>query len=154
MRDLATIEELYPLIKEVVDKGGEFRLFPRGTSMEPLIYAGTDSMLLGPSSEIKNGDVLFYRRKNGAFVIHRLIEVRDGTLTMCGDHQRTLEFGIMPEQVIAKMTGYFKGEAYHSLDEEEYVKYTQKMISRFPFYRRNPTVYKALKKIKRIFKKG
>ena len=153
MRDLAAIEELYPLIKEVIEKGGEFRLFPRGTSMEPLIYAGKDSMVLGPVGKIKKGDVLFYRRKNGAFVIHRLIDRHGKTLTMCGDHQGALEFGILPEQVIAKMVGYYKEEVYHSTDEAEYIEYTEKMISRFPFYKRNPAIYQPLKKIKDLLKR-
>ena len=31
------MEEIYPLLQEVIDSGGEFRLHPRGTSMLPLL---------------------------------------------------------------------------------------------------------------------
>ncbi|MBQ6893784.1 MAG: S24/S26 family peptidase [Clostridia bacterium] len=154
MRDVVDLNELYPLIVEVIENGGEFRLYPRGTSMEPLIHAGDDSVMLGSAENIKNGDVLFYRRKNGAFVIHRLIEKRDNTFTMCGDHQKALEYGILPTQVIAKMVGYYKGDVYHSIDEPEYIKYTKKQLSRFHFYRKNPAIYNILRKIKHLFKKG
>ena len=154
MRDVVDLNELYPLIEEVIGKGGTFRLFPRGTSMEPLLHAGEDSVLLGEAKDIKEGDVLFYKRTNGNFVIHRLIEKRRNTFTMCGDHQIGLEFGILPSQVLAKMVGYYKGEVYHSVTDEDYLDYTKKMLARFPFYRKNPTVYKLLKKIKRIFKKS
>ena len=41
-----SLEEYMPLIKEVVESGGEFRLFPRGTSMLPLIRQGRDSVAL------------------------------------------------------------------------------------------------------------
>lgn len=154
MRDVVDLNELYPLIKEVISKGGTFHLFPRGTSMEPLLHAGDDSVILGEAKDIECGDVLFYKRENGQYVIHRLIEKRKGTFTMCGDHQKGLEYGVLPSQVLAKMVGYYKGEVYHSVTEEEYLRYTKKMLARFPFYRKNPTVYKILKKIKHLFKKS
>ena len=153
MRDFVELNELYPLIKEVLDSGGTFRFYPRGTSMEPLLHAGRDSIVLDKVGDIAAGDVLFYRRKNGQFVLHRLIEIRGGTYTMCGDNQLGLEYGIKREQILAKMVGYYTGEEYHSVDEAEYLGYTKKMISRFPFSRRNPTLYKTLRKIKHIFKK-
>ncbi len=154
MRELVELDELYPLIKEVIEKGGEFRLFPRGTSMLPLLNEGEDSVMLGAADGIKAGDVLFYRRKNGAFVLHRLIEKRGETYTMCGDHQLGLEYGIEPQQVLAKMVGYYKGEVYHAIDEPQYLEYVKKQLSRFPFYRKNPTIYKTLRKIKHLFKKS
>ena len=154
MRELVELDELYPLIKEVIDKGGEFRLFPRGTSMLPLLCEGDDSVMLGAATDIKEGDVLFYRRKNGAFVLHRLIEKRDGTFTMCGDHQVGLEYGIEPHQVLAKMVGYYKGDVYHAIDEPQYLEYVKKRINSFPFYRKNPTIYKILRKIKHIVKRS
>ena len=154
MRDVVDLNELYPLIEEVISKGGTFRLFPRGTSMEPLIHAGEDSVLLGEAKDIQNGDVLFYKRENGNFVIHRLIEKRGNTLTMCGDHQIGLEYGVLPSQVLAKMVGYYKGEVYHDITEPEYLDYTKKTLARFPFYRKNPTIYKLLRKIKHLFKKS
>ena len=154
MRDIVDLEELYPLIKEVIENGGEFRLFPRGTSMEPMLHQGDDSVMLGKADNIAEGDVLFYKRSNGNFVIHRLIEKRKGTFTMCGDHQIGLEYGIKPSQVLGKVVGFYKGEVYHEITEPEYLEYTKKQISRFPFYRRNPSIYRILRKIKGIIKKS
>ena len=151
MRESVDLAELYPLIAEVIENGGEFRLYPRGTSMEPMLHAGDDSIMLGKAEAIDNGDILFYRRKNGDFVVHRLIEKRNGTFTMCGDHQTALEYGVTPKQVLAKVVGYYKGDTYHSMTEPEYLKYTTERVKRFPFYRRNPAIYKLMKKIKRMF---
>ncbi|MBQ4557584.1 MAG: S24/S26 family peptidase [Clostridia bacterium] len=154
MRDAVELSELYPLIKEVIDQGGSFRLYPRGTSMEPMLHQGDDSVMLGAADAYTAGDVLFYRRKNGDFIIHRLIEKRGGTLTMCGDHQIGLEYGIEPSQVLAKVVGYYKGEVYHSMTEPEYLAYVKKKLASHPFYRRNPLIYKTLKKIKNMLKKS
>ena len=154
MRDFVELDELYPLIKEVIESGGEFKFYPRGTSMEPLIHQGDDAVVLGAAESVKAGDVVFYQRENGMFVLHRLIEKRGGTYTMCGDNQQVLEHGVKPSQVLAKMVGYYKNEVYHSVDEAEYLAYTKKQISRFPYRHRNPKILAILVKIKKLLKKS
>ena len=153
MRDELTMNELYPLIEETIAGGGTFRFYPRGISMLPMLEPGKDSIELSQADTVETGDVLFYRRDNGVFVLHRLIEKRGDTYTMCGDHQWALEYGIRPDQVLAKLVGFYKEDVYHSVDEPEYLAYQKKMVKRFRFYRRNPTIYAFLRKMKRIFKK-
>ena len=92
MRDFVELNELYPLIKEVIESGGEFKFYPRGISMEPLLHQGDDSVVLGAADSIKTGDVVFYKRDNGSYVLHRIMEKFGGTYTMCGDHQNALEY--------------------------------------------------------------
>ena len=154
MRDFVDLNELYPLIKEVIESGGTFRIFPRGISMLPLIKEGEDEIVLGAVDKINIGDVLFYQRENGDFVLHRLINIHRGTLIMCGDNQRALERGIKPQQVLAKMVGYCKKGQFHSIDEPEYIKYSKGKVKRFPFYRKNTDIYDFLRKCKRIIKKS
>ncbi|MBQ5390686.1 MAG: S24/S26 family peptidase [Clostridia bacterium] len=148
MRESFSLDELYPLIADVIARGESFRLYPRGTSMQPMLYEGRDSVLLGAADRIETGDVLLYRRTNGAFVLHRLIEKRGGKLTMCGDHQCELEYGIAEEQVLAKVVGYYVGEEYRPMDSAEYQKYMRSCVRRFPFYRRDPKLLGFLRKIK------
>ena len=52
-------------IREVMDSGGEFTLYPRGTSMLPLIVQGRDSVTLVKAEEFRTGDIAFYQRENG-----------------------------------------------------------------------------------------
>lgn len=150
MRDLVELEELYPLMEEVIAKGGTFRLYPRGTSMLPMLVEGKDSVELGRADTLTVGDVVFYRREDGTFVLHRLIAKEKDTLTMCGDHQVALEYNIRPEQVLAKLVGFYKSEVYHPINEEEYRQYAAKMVKRFPFYRRNRKIYSFLRKVKHM----
>lgn len=155
MREFVELDELYPLIKEVIESGGDFRLYPRGTSMEPLIHAGRDSIILRAVDEIENGDILFYRRTNGNFVVHRLIKKHKDEYIMCGDNQTTLEYGIKREQILAKVVAYYSGEEYRSFDTPEYKKYVKKRLARFPFYRTNQKIYNFLRSVKRkLIKKG
>ena len=98
------------IIEEVLASGGEFRMFPRGTSMLPLLVQGEDSVVLRRSDKpLKKKDIAFYRRDNGQFVLHRIVKVsRRGIYTMCGDNQTVLEKGIRPDQIIGYVSGVYK----------------------------------------------
>ena len=95
--------ETIEVICEILDGGGEFQMLPRGKSMRPLIVEMRDSVVLAKrkSSDIRRYDMLFYRRANGQFVLHRLMRIeKDGTYTMCGDAQTVMEKGIRDGQII------------------------------------------------------
>ena len=88
-------------IRIVLDSGGEFTIYPQGTSMLPLIRQGRDSVTLAkPSAPLKRGDIAFYLRDNGQYVLHRVVGTGGGRYTMCGDNQTVPEKGIEPRQII------------------------------------------------------
>ena len=94
--------DIIDVMQEVLDSGGEMRIHPRGTSMLPLIVQGRDSVVLEKPRKIKKHDIIFYRRTNGQFVLHRIMKKNvDGTFVLCGDNQTDLEYGIREEQIIA-----------------------------------------------------
>lgn len=103
---------LLPLIREVTQKGGTFRLYPTGKSMLPTIQEGTDSVLLTAPDHVKKGDAVLYRRVNGQFVLHRIVKIEkeSDVMTMRGDNQYYNEPGIQPEQLIAKVAAIYRGE--------------------------------------------
>ena len=105
------MRDLVPVLVEVIESGGEFRLFPRGASMLPLLREGRNSVALVKKGELSVGDICLYRRENGQFVLHRIVgRAADGTLDFCGDNQSEIEHGIREEQVIAVVTAYYRGE--------------------------------------------
>ena len=81
------------IINEVLESGGEFLLSPKGTSMLPLIVHGQDRVVLKKyTGEAKKYDIAFYRRTDGAFVLHRIIKKqKDGSLLVnfkaCGERE-------------------------------------------------------------------
>ncbi len=96
---------LYPILKEEIDRGNSFSFTAFGNSMHPFIRGGKDRVTLSPITEnLRAGDVIFYRRQNGMFVLHRIIRVTETGFDLCGDNQYWIESGIQPEQVIAIMT--------------------------------------------------
>ena len=76
-----------------------------GSSMSPFLIHGRDTVYLSRLTRpIRRGDALLYRRNSGQYVFHRVYRVDDSGLTMVGDAQTELEYGIQPRQVIAIMT--------------------------------------------------
>ena len=73
-----------------------------GNSMFPFLTHGRDTVFFSRLTRpARRGDVLLYRRDSGAYVLHRVLAVGEGSLTMLGDSQLSPEPGIRPEQVLA-----------------------------------------------------
>jgi len=111
-----TFLELMPLLSESISLGKSVTFTANGQSMHPYIRGGKHRVTISPITDpIQKNDVVFYQRKNGVFVLHRVIRVHsDGSLTFCGDRQFSLEEGIEPSQCIAKLTAVERNGKSHS----------------------------------------
>ena len=99
------------LIREVLASGGQFRLYPHGTSMLPLLRQGRDSVALRRvDSPIRKNDILFYQRPDGSFVLHRVRAATPEGLTLMGDNQTVPERGVSPDWVIGRVTRIFRDD--------------------------------------------
>ncbi len=108
MSDIS-LGDYIPLICEVIGGGGEFRLYPRGTSMLPLLRQGKDSVALVSPSSPRRGDILLYRRADGAYVLHRLVKIRrGGELVFSGDNHMMVESGIEKESILAAVAAVYR----------------------------------------------
>ena len=112
------------LIREVLSSGGEFRLYPHGTSMLPLLRQGRDSVSLRQvDSPIRKNDILFYQRPDGSYVLHRVRTVTPKELTMWGDNQTAPERGVCPDWIIGRVTRIFRDDKEVSCDGSRYRRY-------------------------------
>ena len=143
------LETIYPIIEEVIATGGEFRLYPRGTSMLPMIRQGEDSVVLSALGDVAVNDVILYKRDDGSFVLHRLVKIKGDELVMCGDNQFELEYGITRAHALAKLSCFYRGNTKITLDNKDYQKY----LKTLPRVRRKRKIRAILSKIKhKIFK--
>lgn len=111
MHEPIHLSDYEDLIREVLASGGEFRLYPHGISMLPLLRQGRDSVSLRRvDSPIRKGDILFYQRPDGSFVLHRVRAVTPNGLTMIGDNQTLPERGVSPDWVIGRVTRIFRDD--------------------------------------------
>lgn len=111
MSEPIQLSDYEDLIREVLSSGGEFRLYPRGISMLPLLRQGRDSVALRRvDSPIRKGDILFYQRPDGSYVLHRVRRVGSEGLTLMGDNQTLPERGVSPDWVIGRVTRIFRDD--------------------------------------------
>lgn len=96
---------LMPEYESLLLEGAELPLVISGGSMLPFLASGRDSVMLkAPDRALRRGDIVFYRRENGAYVLHRLLHVRDGKCWMIGDAQTTVEGPLDRDCIFAYVT--------------------------------------------------
>ena len=115
--------DVMPLMLEALERGQKVRFSPRGTSMLPMLRQGKDSVTLAPiSGKLRKYDLPFYRRGDGAFVLHRIVAVGE-TYTCMGDNQFQPEPGLTREQMIAVVTAFTRNGKEYSVRNPLYWLY-------------------------------
>lgn len=157
MRKTFKLSDYDETIRLVLESGGEFRIYPKGTSMLPLVVQKRDSVaLVKPDGPLKKNDIAFYLRDNGQYVLHRVIDCSDGKYVMCGDNQLQLETGIEDKHIIGVVKSLTRKGKDISIDSASYKLYVflwQSFYVRRVFFklRRLKNVIKAkLKRFKNI----
>lgn len=118
-----SFQELLPLIRDQLSRGECVRISPKGTSMLPMLRQGMDTVVLAPVPEhLKKYDIPFYRRDNGQFVLHRIVEAGD-TCTCIGDNQFQLETGVRRDQIIAIVSAFTRSGREISVTDPSYQCY-------------------------------
>ncbi len=89
-----------PILVEAVQEGQDVPLLVSGDSMMPFLKHGRDTVIISrPTRPFRRGDMVFYIRGNGQYVMHRIHHLRQGMLYILGDAQTELEGPVNPEQV-------------------------------------------------------
>ena len=115
---------LFSLAEESMKNGNDVKVKIAGFSMYPLVTSRRDSVLLTKCEKIKKGDVPLIKREDGSFVLHRVVDIKDGYLKLCGDYEQKAEYPVNPEQIIAVAKGFYRKEKYISCDSKNYKLYT------------------------------
>lgn len=121
------MDDIIGIMKEKLDSGGKVTFTPSGTSMLPMLRDGEDVVVLEkPKGRLHLYDVTLYRRDNGQYVLHRVVNFEsDGCYVMRGDNQFTDEHGIADSQIIGVVKVFFhKGRSYpiNSFLYRQYIK--------------------------------
>ena len=96
---------LMPEYEALLREGAELPLVISGGSMLPFLAPGRDSVMLKARDRpLRRGDIVFYRRANGAYILHRLLRVRNGSCWMVGDAQTVVEGPLDIDCIFAYVT--------------------------------------------------
>ena len=127
------LDEVMPLFRQRLAEGNRVRFGPKGVSMLPMIRQGIDSVELGPLPEkLKKFDLPLYQRRDGNYVLHRIVGVGD-TYTCIGDNQFRLEKGLTHDQMIGLVVAFYRGEKRWDVEQWQYKLYCRVWhYTRFP----------------------
>lgn len=146
-----SMQEIFPLIEEGIKNGGEYRFYPKGVSMLPLLREGIDSVMFSAVNDIQKYDMILYQRDDGSYVLHRVVGIEDGKYNLCGDNQCYIEKGIRKEQVKAIVTSFYRDDEYITVKNRDYIKYARRRVASIPTRLFLIRLRGYLKRIKEIF---
>lgn len=104
---IVDIHTYLPVLIELVRQGESVTLTVTGSSMAPFLIHGRDQVCFRqPEGPLKRGDIAFFQRRTGAYILHRIFRVdENGAYYLVGDGQQVIEGPIAPEQVFGVVTG-------------------------------------------------
>lgn len=99
--------EYVSMLRMLTEQGKEVSMLISGNSMSPFLMHGRDSIRFKkPDRKLKKGDMVFFQRKSGQFVMHRIVRVRKEGFYLLGDAHQTseIEGPIEESQIFARIT--------------------------------------------------
>ena len=112
--------EYISILRELTEEGRQVSLIISGNSMAPFLIHGRDTVWFEkPKRPLKRGDIVFFQRDDGSFILHRIRRVRKNALSkkekggdgystdirnaydIIGDAQLMTECGIRRDQIFA-----------------------------------------------------
>ena len=97
--------EYISILRELTEQGKEVNLLIAGNSMAPFLKHQSDMIVFKrPERELRKGDMVFYQRVNGQFVMHRIWKVKPDGYYLVGDAQSDVEGPVRREQIFAIVT--------------------------------------------------
>lgn len=144
-----SLQEIYPVIQEKIENGGTVGLPITGTSMLPLLVWGRDTVELIKCENPQKYDIIFYRRDDGHFVLHRIVGKDETGFILCGDNQVNKEYGINEKHIIGVVKSITRKGKVFSVDKFLYKLYVKLWTLILPF--RN-IILVPLRKIKGLLK--
>ena len=129
------LSDMEDVMTEKLLAGGAVSFSPKGKSMLPMLRSEGDRVTLKkPPARLKKGTVaLFVSTGDGErrFVLHRLVKVKDGLYTFCGDNRRECDAPGPYENVIGVVTEYESRGRKRGVNEAWYRLYSFWMTSTY-----------------------
>ena len=97
--------EYVGMLKELTEEGREVSMLIAGSSMSPFLIHERDMIYFKkPDRELKKGDMVFFQRRSGQFIMHRIWKVRPEGYYIVGDAQTQIEGPVEKDQIFARIT--------------------------------------------------
>ena len=99
-RRIVDIHTYLPVLIDIIKSGKDVSVTVTGSSMAPFLAHLRDSIIVSPPPrQFHRGDMVFFQRQDGSYVMHRIHHLKEGKLYLVGDNQTEIEGPSDPEQV-------------------------------------------------------
>lgn len=147
------MKDLAELIKLQLSEGGIAQLKVTGCSMLPMLRENRDSVTLIPVSGCqKKGSIILYQRKNGQYILHRIIQADGDSYICCGDNQFEKEY-VEHSQVVAVVNAFTRKGRQYQVAGFGYRLYTAIWVGLFPLRKLYISVRRKFGGLRRKFLK-
>lgn len=122
--------------EEELDRKGTITYTCRGVSMLPLLRQQRDLFTITKNDgRCKKYDVVLYKRYDGAYVLHRVIEVLPESYVILGDNCLNKEYGITDNDILGVMTSFVRDGKEYSVLSRGYRIYVRVWVGFYPIRR-------------------
>lgn len=128
---LSDMNELGPFIEESIRAGKKVKLTVTGDSMYPLFKSRMDTVVLDIPDRLGKYDIVFYKRDNGRYILHRILKEKNGAFVIAGDNETVKEYPVRKDQIIGKVTAFFRKGKNHDANEFFYRFYAFLWVNMF-----------------------
>ena len=95
-------DDLMEQLPQLLQQAESMPLVISGNSMSPFLIHGRDTVYLSKVTKPpKRGDIVLFKRKSGAYILHRIYRQCGNSYDLLGDGQLGIEPGIVPAQMLA-----------------------------------------------------
>lgn len=98
------IQSYMKVVRELLEEGRDVPMLITGSSMTPFLVDKRDHIMIRKRNRsLKKGDMAFYQRINGAYVMHRIVKVSGNAYYFVGDAQTEIEGPIYEDQIFGEI---------------------------------------------------
>ena len=96
--------EYVSVLRELAEEGRVVSMLIAGSSMSPFLCHNRDYIYFTkPDRELRRGDMVFYQRDTGQYVMHRIYKRKKEGYYMVGDAQTQIEGPLRGDQIFARI---------------------------------------------------
>jgi hypothetical protein len=138
----------------VLEQTGVISFVPSGVSMWPFIKNRSQAVIIEKLSKpLEVFNVVLFTRPNGSYILHRVIDIDNDTVTVIGDSQYNSE-KVNINQIVGVMTGFYKGKTFVSASDPKYIKKVAKWYKNGAIVRLRKKWFNFTLALKNKLKKG
>lgn len=138
----------YSTFEEQLAQHGAFVYTNVGVSMLPLLRQGRDLMVITqkPTERCRKLDAVLFKRRNGQYILHRILEVREKDYYIVGDNCISGEY-VQEDQILGVLTEVIRKGKRFPVTDPSYLRYVHLWCDH---YRVRFAILRVLFKLRRI----